>query len=194
MAATEGVELPHPPVLLRMSAHPYYSQHLAVLLPACLPACLRARPPACLPVSLLALQKFGMTDHATFGVSFESNDLFVPVVEKKAQASKKLQEADDSSSNKPGHVLKSLLPAGQHSSENWEGFQQGGLPGLLERGVGEAQSDLSSCWVFAQTLLRRKAPGSGTLQAKAHVPAAPTLCGSGPLHPPVAAQVTARMQ
>jgi hypothetical protein len=53
-----------------------------------------------------------MTDHATFGVSFESNDLFIPAAEKKAQASKKLQEADDSSSNKPGHVLKSLLPAG----------------------------------------------------------------------------------
>lgn len=86
-------------------------------------------PPTCLPalgaVSLSALQKFGMTDHATFGVSFESNDLFVPAVEKKAQASKKLQEADDSSSNKPGHVLKSLLPAGEHSSDIWEGFRQG---------------------------------------------------------------------
>lgn len=58
------------------------------------------------------LQKFGMTDHAAFGVSFESNDLFVPAAEKKAQASKKLLDADDSSSNKPGHVLKSLLPAG----------------------------------------------------------------------------------
>lgn len=54
-----------------------------------------------------------MTDHATFGVTFESDDLFVPAAEKKAQASKKLQDADDSSSNKPGHVLKSLLPAGE---------------------------------------------------------------------------------
>lgn len=61
----------------------------------------------------MCLQKFGMTDHATFGVSFESNDLFIPAAEKKAQASKKLQEADDSSSNTPGHVLKSLLPAGK---------------------------------------------------------------------------------
>lgn len=124
MAATEGVELSHPPVLPRMFAHPY-SQHLPVALPACLPA------------SLLALQKFGMTDHATFGVSFESNDLFVPAAEKKAQTSKKLQEADDSSSNKPGHVLKSLLPAGEHSSEIGKGFSKG-LPGLLERGVEEA--------------------------------------------------------
>ncbi len=56
-----------------------------------------------------------MTDHATFGVSFESNDLFIPASEKKAQTSKKLQEVDDSSSNKPGHVLKSLLPAGKGS-------------------------------------------------------------------------------
>jgi len=56
-----------------------------------------------------------MTDHAAFGVSFESNDLFVPAAEKKAQASKKLLDADDSSSNKPGHVLKSLLPAGGFS-------------------------------------------------------------------------------
>jgi hypothetical protein len=59
------------------------------------------------------LQKFGMTDHATFGVSFESHDLFVPAVDKKAPAPKKVVDADDSSSNKPGHVLKSLLPAGR---------------------------------------------------------------------------------
>lgn len=58
------------------------------------------------------LQKFGMTDHATFGVSLESDDLFVPLADKKAQAGKKV-DADDSSSNKPGHVLKSLLPAGR---------------------------------------------------------------------------------
>lgn len=63
--------------------------------------------------SSFRLRKFGMTDHAAFGVSFESNDLFVPAAEKKAQASKKLLDADDSSSNKPGHVLKSLLPAGK---------------------------------------------------------------------------------
>jgi hypothetical protein len=75
------------------------------------------------------LQKFGMTDHATFGVSFESDDLFVPAVDKKAQASKKV-DADDSSSNKPGHVLKSLLPAGA---------RVGSRPVLLAIG--------STCWV-----------------------------------------------
>jgi hypothetical protein len=65
-----------------------------------------------------------MTDHATFGVTFESDDLFVPAAEKKAQASKKLQDADDSSSNKPGHVLKSLLPAGELSHTSMRDWEQ----------------------------------------------------------------------
>ena len=93
-----------------MGAEASRLSHLVVVL--CVKVCFSSN--CCRPcVTTCALQKFGMTDHATFGVSFESDDLFIPAAEKKAQTSKKLQDADDSSSNKPGHVLKSLLPAGE---------------------------------------------------------------------------------
>eukprot|EP00879_Flechtneria_rotunda_P032887 GHRR01036329.1.p1 GENE.GHRR01036329.1~~GHRR01036329.1.p1 ORF type:complete len:107 (-),score=27.58 GHRR01036329.1:80-400(-) len=68
-----------------------------------------------------------MTDVAVFGVSFESNDLFVPAAppidpatatSKKAWKGKATKAAEDAeadgatASGKSGHVVKSLLPAG----------------------------------------------------------------------------------
>jgi hypothetical protein len=77
------------------------------------------------------LQKFGMTDIASFGVSFESNDLHLPAVAaapKDAAAASKASKSKSKkgkkgaaveeeaveplASSKSGHVLKNLLPAG----------------------------------------------------------------------------------
>eukprot|EP00879_Flechtneria_rotunda_P024057 GHRR01025481.1.p1 GENE.GHRR01025481.1~~GHRR01025481.1.p1 ORF type:complete len:539 (+),score=222.19 GHRR01025481.1:412-2028(+) len=78
--------------------------------------------------SSFRLRKFGMTDVAVFGVSFESNDLFVPAAppidpatatSKKAWKGKATKAAEDAeadgatASGKSGHVVKSLLPAGK---------------------------------------------------------------------------------
>jgi hypothetical protein len=51
-------------------------------------------------------QKFGMTDIAPFGITFESHDLFTPTAAPADGAAVAKTNAD------PGHVLKSLLPAG----------------------------------------------------------------------------------
>jgi hypothetical protein len=78
------------------------------------------------------LQKFGMTDIASFGVSFESNDLHLPAVaaapatdaaaagkaaKSKSKKGKKGAAVEEEAveplaSSKSGHVLKNLLPAG----------------------------------------------------------------------------------
>lgn len=73
------------------------------------------------------LQKFGMTDVAAFGVSFESHDLHVPAVAAAASAADKASKGKKGKAKKPavdeeageplssgksGHVLKNLLPAG----------------------------------------------------------------------------------
>jgi len=75
-----------------------------------------------------------MTDIAAFGVTFESNDLFLPAIDSKATSGKASKSKDKKkgkdakqsgkdaadvedvevhSSTKSGHVLKNLLPAGQ---------------------------------------------------------------------------------
>jgi hypothetical protein len=83
-------------------------------------------------------QKFGMTDIASFGVSFESNDLHLPAVtaapskdatagsSKAAKKSKKGKKGaaaaveeeavEPLASSKSGHVLKNLLPAGGNAA------------------------------------------------------------------------------
>eukprot|EP00775_Hariotina_reticulata_P013787 gene13787-13908_t len=84
--------------------------------------------------SSFRLRKFGMTDIAAFGITFESHDLFLPVIDSKAasgkdskakdkkkgkdakKASKAVADVEDVevySSTKSGHVLKNLLPAGK---------------------------------------------------------------------------------
>eukprot|EP00882_Tetradesmus_deserticola_P031884 GHRQ01036063.1.p1 GENE.GHRQ01036063.1~~GHRQ01036063.1.p1 ORF type:complete len:102 (-),score=51.41 GHRQ01036063.1:520-825(-) len=81
---------------------------------------------------LCHLQKFGMTDIASFGVSFESNDLHLPAVTaapakdaaagskaaKKSKKGKKAAAAEEEAveplaSSKSGLVVKNLLPAGE---------------------------------------------------------------------------------
>eukprot|EP00882_Tetradesmus_deserticola_P024516 GHRQ01026801.1.p1 GENE.GHRQ01026801.1~~GHRQ01026801.1.p1 ORF type:complete len:260 (+),score=164.77 GHRQ01026801.1:1532-2311(+) len=82
--------------------------------------------------SSFRLRKFGMTDIASFGVSFESNDLHLPAVtaapakdaaagSKAAKKSKKGMKAaaaeeeavEPLASSKSGQVVKNLLPAGK---------------------------------------------------------------------------------
>jgi hypothetical protein len=83
--------------------------------------------------ALCCLQKFGMTDIASFGVSFESNDLHLPAVagtpakdaaaagkaaKSKSKKGKKGAAVEEEAveplaSSKSGHVLKNLLPAGE---------------------------------------------------------------------------------
>jgi hypothetical protein len=87
-----------------------------------------------LALVLCCLQKFGMTDIAAFGVSFESNDLHLPAVAaapamdaaaaasskaakkskkgKKGAAAVEEEAVEPLASSKSGHVLKNLLPAG----------------------------------------------------------------------------------
>ncbi|KAF8058449.1 HSP70-17 [Scenedesmus sp. PABB004] len=76
--------------------------------------------------SSFRLRKFGMTDVAAFGVTFESDDLFTPSAAlpadagagaaKGAKAKAKgaaAEAAAGGEAGKPGHVLKNLLPAGK---------------------------------------------------------------------------------
>lgn len=54
-----------------------------------------------------------MTDIAAFGVSFESSDLLLPAAPAGGKGAGAAKAADADAGSAPGHVLKSLLPAGK---------------------------------------------------------------------------------